>query len=138
MPATIYRLVNQQGETTYIGSTEQDPPEKRWSVRDLNGRTFDPLLTVPSSRRWDFERETMNSARSEGHPLTNKNEAMPKKSKKCRSLSLNTFTFRVSTELLSAFQDYASDLESNAAVEIRKLMKQAIKDRLQQVDPGTL
>jgi hypothetical protein len=41
------------------------------------------------------------------------------------------FSFRVDKALLAEFQSFAKDEYSNTAVEIRRLMKQAIADRLQ-------
>lgn len=49
-----------------------------------------------------------------------------------------SFTFRVDPDLLTQFQALASEEYSNASVEIRRLMKQAIHARLQDTLDGSL
>ncbi len=65
MPATIYHLVNEQGETTYIGSTVQEPP----AMRHAFDPGFEEILTVSVANRFKYEMEAIRTAFEDGHFL---------------------------------------------------------------------
>jgi hypothetical protein len=75
MPATIYRLVNDEGQTFYIGSTTRDPYERY--PGSMSGK-FEELLVVPIHLRFKYEYEAIRTAFEDGELLWNKR---PKKTR---------------------------------------------------------
>lgn len=115
MPATIYRLVNEQGETTYIGSTIQEPPAKRQDFHP----GFEEILTVPVAKRFKYEHEAIRTAFEDGHPLTN---YQPKRSD--NTVSVN---FLLEQTDLNKLKERADQNGRSVASELRLMVKNVLR-----------